>query len=116
MNDCCASSSLQVTACASATLPSYTVRPDVMFPDWSVVTSPLVSDALLAMNDVLRIMAGPNQPADHWSDHDRLVDRVRVALLELYAEAGRAPSQSAIARRGAERDDHSAAARRAPPS
>jgi mercuric reductase len=88
MNDCCASSSLQVTASASATLPSYTVRPDVTFPDWSVVTSPLVKDALLAMNDVLRIMAGPNQPADRWSDRDRLVDRVRVALLKLYAEAG----------------------------
>jgi mercury(II) reductase len=99
MNDCCASSSLQVTASASATLPSYTVRPDVTFPDWSVVTSPLVKDALLAMNDVLRIMAGPNQPADRWSDRDRLVDRVRVALLKLYAEAGRAPTQSAIAKR-----------------
>src|SRR5260221_11643172 len=99
MNDCCASSSLQVSASASATLPSYTVRPDVTFPDWSVVTSPLVKDALLAMNDVLRIMAGPNQPADRWSDRDRLVDRVRVALLKLYAEAGRAPTQSAIAKR-----------------
>jgi mercury(II) reductase len=64
-----------------------------------VVTSPLVNDALLAMNDVLRIMAGPNQPADHWSDDDRLVDRVRVALLKLYAEAGRAPTRSAIAKR-----------------
>ncbi len=99
MNDCCASSSPQVTASASATLPSYTVRPDVTFPDWSVVTSPLVKDALLAMNDVLRIMAGPNQTADRWSDRDRLVDRVRVALLKLYAEAGRAPTQSAIAKR-----------------
>jgi len=99
MNDCCASSSSRSKLAASATLPSYTVRPGVTFPDWSVVTSPLVNEALLAMNDVLRIMAGPNQPADHWSDHDRLVDRVRVALLELYAEAGRAPSQSAIARR-----------------
>ena len=99
MNDCCPSSSAQVTASACATLPSYTVRPDVTFPDWSVVTSPLVKDALLAMNDVLRIMAGPNQPADRWSDRDRLVDRVRVALLKLYAEAGRAPTQSAIAKR-----------------
>ena len=99
MNDCCASSSLQMTASASATLPIYTVRPDVTFPDWSVVTSPLVKDALLAMDDVLRIMAGPNQPADRWSDRDRLVDRVRVALLKVYAEAGRAPTQSAIAKR-----------------
>ncbi|ESW63321.1 bifunctional organomercurial lyase/mercury(II) reductase MerBA [Mesorhizobium sp. C280B] len=101
MNDCCASSSPQgkLAASASATPPSYTVRPGVTFPDWSVVTSPLVKDALLAMNDVLRIMAGPNQPADRWSDRDRLVDRVRVALLKLYAEAGRAPTQSAIAKR-----------------
>jgi mercury(II) reductase len=75
------------------------VRPDVTFPDWSVVTSALVKDALLAMNDALRIMAGPNQPADRWGDRDRLVDQVRVALLKLYAEAGRAPTQSAIAKR-----------------
>jgi mercuric reductase len=99
MSNCCASSSPRVTASASATLPSYTVRPGVTFPDWSVVTSPLVKDALLAMNDVLRIMAGPNQPADRWSDRDLLVDRVRVALLKLYAEVGRAPTQSAIAKR-----------------
>jgi hypothetical protein len=44
-------------------------------------------------------MAGPNQPADRWGDRDRLVDQVRVALLKLYAEAGRAPTQSAIAKR-----------------
>jgi mercuric reductase len=101
MNDCCASSSPRAKAATSisATLPSYAVRPGVTFPDWSVVTSPLVKDALLAMNDVLRTMAGPNQPADRWSDRDRLVDRVRVALLKLYAEAGRAPTQSAIAKR-----------------
>ncbi|MER8472815.1 bifunctional organomercurial lyase/mercury(II) reductase MerBA [Mesorhizobium sp. M1328] len=100
MNDCCASSSPgnKAAASISVTLPSYPVRPGVTFPDWSVVTSPLVKDALLAMNDVLRIMAGPNQPADRWSDRDRLVDRVRVALLKLYAEAGRAPTQSAIAK------------------
>lgn len=100
MNDCCASSSPgnKAAASISATLPSYPVRPGVTFPDWSVVTSPLVKDALLAMNDVLRIMAGPNQPADRWGDRDRLVDRVRVALLKLYAEAGRAPTQSAIAK------------------
>jgi mercury(II) reductase len=51
------------------------------------------------MNDVLRIMAGPNQPADRWSDRDRLVDRVRVALLKLYAEDGRAPTPGALAQR-----------------
>ncbi|TXL72401.1 bifunctional organomercurial lyase/mercury(II) reductase MerBA [Vineibacter terrae] len=99
MNDCCASSSSQVTASASATLPSYRVRPGVTFPDWSVVTSLRAKDALLAMNDVLRIMAGPNRAADHWNGGDRLVDRVRVALLMLYAEAGRAPTRSAIAKR-----------------
>ena len=101
MNDCCASSSSGDTLAVSVstTLPSYAVRPGVTFPDWSVVTSPLVKDALLAMNDVLRNMAGPNQPADRWSDRDRLVDRVRIGLLKLYAEAGRAPTQSAIAKR-----------------
>ena len=51
MNDCCASSSSpdKATAPASAMLPSSIVRPGVTFPDWSVVASPAVSDALQAM-------------------------------------------------------------------
>jgi mercury(II) reductase len=94
MNDCCASSSSRdkLAASASTTLPSYTVRPGVTFPDWSVVTSPAVKDALLAM-------VGSDHVFDRWSGYDPATDRVRVALLKLYAEDGRAPILSALAER-----------------
>jgi len=94
MNDCCASSPPQgkLAASASATPPSYTVRPNVTFPDWSVVTSPTVQEALLAM-------VGSNHVFDRWSGYDPAADRVRAALLQLYAEEGRAPTASALAER-----------------
>jgi mercuric reductase len=86
MNDCCASSAATST---SATLPRYSVRPGVTFPDWSVVTSPAVRDALLAIDHVFAC----------WSGYDPGTDRVRVALLQLYLEGGRAPAASALAER-----------------
>ncbi len=94
MNDCCASSSPQgkLAASASATPASYTVRPDVTFPDWSVVTSPTVQEAL-------RVMVGSDHVFDRWSGYDPATDRVRVALLQLYAEEGRAPTPGALAKR-----------------
>ena len=94
MNDCCASSSQRdkVAASTTATLPSYTVRPGVTFPDWSVVTSPAVQDALLAM-------VGSDHVFDRWSGYDPATDRVRGALLQLYAEDGRAPTPGALAER-----------------
>ncbi|NWH08362.1 MAG: bifunctional organomercurial lyase/mercury(II) reductase MerBA [Alphaproteobacteria bacterium] len=94
MNDCCASSSLPNKAAASAStmLPSYAVRPGVTFPDWSVVTSPAVQDALQAM-------VGSDHVFDRWSGYDPATDRLRVALLQLYAEDGRAPTASALAKR-----------------
>ncbi len=94
MNDCCASSSQRdkVAASTTATLPSYTVRPGVTFPDWSVVTSPTVQEALLAM-------VGSDHVLNRWSGYDPGTDRVRVALLQLYAEDGRAPTPGAIAER-----------------
>jgi len=94
MNDCCASSSFRekLAASASATPPSYTVRPGVTFPDWSVVTSPTVKDVLLAM-------VGSDHVLDRWSGYDPATDRVRVALLQLYAEDGRAPTAGALAER-----------------
>lgn len=96
MNDCCASSASRdkVAASASAILPSYAVRPGVTFPDWSVVSSPAVKDALLAM-------VGSDHVLNRWSGYDPATDRVRVALLQLYAEHGRAPAQSALAKRAA---------------
>ena len=94
MNDCCASSSSRdkLAASASTTLPSYAVRPGVTFPDWSVVKSPAVKDALLAM-------VGSNHVFDRWSGYDPATDRVRVALLQLYSEDGRAPTAGALAER-----------------
>ncbi|MGV2184033.1 bifunctional organomercurial lyase/mercury(II) reductase MerBA [Rhizobium rhizogenes] len=94
MNDCCASPSSRdkLADSASATLPSYTVRPGVTFPDWSAVTSPAVQEALLAM-------VGSDHVFDRWSGYDPATDRVRVALLQLYAEDGRAPTPGALAER-----------------
>lgn len=94
MNDCCASSSSRdkIAVSASATLPSYTVRPGVTFPDWSVVKSPAVKDALQAM-------VGSGHVFDRWSGYDPATDRVRVALLQLYSEDGRAPTTGALAER-----------------
>ena len=72
--------------------PSYAVRPGVTFPDWSVVTSPAVQDALLAM-------VGSDHMLNRWSGYDPATDRVRVALLQLFAEDGRAPTAGALAER-----------------
>ena len=68
------------------------MRPGVTFPDWSVVTSPAVKDALLAM-------VGSDHVLNRWSGYDPATDRVRMALLNLYAEDGRAPNPSSLAER-----------------
>ena len=39
------------------TLPSFTMRPGVSCPDWSVVQSPVVKDALLAMFEPEHILS-----------------------------------------------------------
>ncbi|WGR95186.1 bifunctional organomercurial lyase/mercury(II) reductase MerBA [Bradyrhizobium sp. ISRA443] len=87
MNDCCTSSASPFPA-----RPSFAVRPGVTFPDWSVVTSPTVQNALSAMT-------GSNHVFNRWSGYDPVADRVRVALLQLYAEDGRAPTIAALAER-----------------
>ncbi|MBL6613637.1 MAG: bifunctional organomercurial lyase/mercury(II) reductase MerBA [Reyranella sp.] len=94
MSDCCASSSSQgkLAASASATLPHHAVRPGVTFPDWSAVTLPAVKDALLAM-------VGSDHMLTRWSGYDPFVDRVRVVLLQLYANDGRAPAVGVLAER-----------------
>lgn len=91
MNDCCASSSREKLAISlPATPPSFAVRPGVTFPDWSVVTSPTVRDALQAM-------VGSDHVLNRWSGYDSATDRVRVALLQLYSEDGRAPAIDVLA-------------------
>jgi mercuric reductase len=93
MTDCCASPSRQhVAASASAELPSFVVRPGVTFPDWSVVTSP-------AVRDVLQALIGSDHVLNRWSGYNPTTDRVRVALLQLYAESGRAPAPDMLAER-----------------
>lgn len=94
MNDCCASSSSRIEAVilTPETLPSYAVRQGVTFPDWSVVKSPTVKNALQAM-------VGSDHVFDRWSGYDPATDRVRVALLQLYSEDGRAPTTRALAER-----------------
>jgi mercury(II) reductase len=67
------------------------VRPGVTFPDWSVVASPAVRDALLVMVS--------NHVFDLWSGYDSATDNTRVALLQLYSEDGRAPTMGALAKR-----------------
>jgi len=91
MNNCCASSSRGRPAVSQPTTPpSFAVRPGVTFPDGSVVTSPTVRDALQAM-------VGSDHVLNRWSGYDSATDRVRVALLQLYAEHGRAPAIDALA-------------------
>jgi mercury(II) reductase len=96
MNDCCASSLSrdELATAATVTLASFAVRPGVTFPDWSVVSSPVVKDALLAM-------VGSDHVLNRWSGYDPATDVVRVALLQLYAEHGRAPTLGALAERAA---------------
>ncbi|TGQ35647.1 bifunctional organomercurial lyase/mercury(II) reductase MerBA [Mesorhizobium sp. M00.F.Ca.ET.216.01.1.1] len=92
MNDCCAASSFRDKASAASTLPSFAVRPGVTFPDRSAVSSHAVKDALLAM-------VGSDHVLNRWSGHEVATDRVRVALLQVYAERGRAPAIDALAGR-----------------
>ncbi|WP_332116760.1 bifunctional organomercurial lyase/mercury(II) reductase MerBA [Azorhizobium caulinodans] len=94
MNDCCTSSSSQGKrqASAAAAPAKFAVRPGVTFPDWSVVTSAVVRDALQAM-------VGSDHVLNRWSGYDPITDRVRVALLQLYTEDGRAPTPGALAER-----------------
>lgn len=94
MSDCCASSptSDKRTASESGVLPSYAVRPGVTFPDWSVVASPVAKEALLAM-------AGSEHVLNRWGGYTPAADRVRTALLQLYAKEGRAPALRALATR-----------------
>ncbi len=91
MNDCCASPSRKdAAAFTPAALPGFVMRPGVTFPDWSAVTSPTVRDALQAM-------VGSGHVLNRWRGYDPATDRVRVALLQLYAEEGRAPDMRALA-------------------
>src|SRR5437762_225737 len=89
MSDCCAPKSASDGGSAAA-LPSFAIRPGVTFPDWSAVESPVVRDALLAMISSDHVLG-------RWSGYTAAVDRVRAALLQLYAGNGRAPTPAILA-------------------
>lgn len=94
MSDCCAPSPPpdKRAASESAALPSYDVRPGVTVPDWSVVASPVAREVLLAMVRSEHVL-------NRWGGYGPAADRVRTALLQLYAEKGRAPTPGALAAR-----------------
>jgi mercury(II) reductase len=99
MSDCCNStSSRHEGAPRPETLPEFPLRPGVAFPDWSVVTLPAARNALLAIKDVLQVMAGSN--ANRWNEQDHEEeDRVRSALIQFYFEKGKAPTLQELAQR-----------------
>ncbi|OAF07775.1 pyridine nucleotide-disulfide oxidoreductase [Bradyrhizobium centrolobii] len=91
MNSCCAPGSNRRRV-SPPTLPSFALRPGVRFPDWSAVTSPVVEDALTTL-------AQSDHVLHRWSDYSPAADRVRVALLQLYAAEGQAPTLGDLAAR-----------------
>lgn len=65
-------------------------RPGVPFPDWSMVTTDVARDALVAIIDAI----GAER---RWADYDEGEDLARRAVLVLYGREGRAPSKAALA-------------------
>ena len=61
------------------------LRPGVTFPDWSVVASETVREALDAVLEAFGV-------EERWSGIEEAEDRVRRAILENYGETGNAPS------------------------
>lgn len=92
MNECCASPAIADRSSTSTVIQRYELRPGVIFPDWSVVASPTVRDALLAMIQSNHVLKG-------WSAYTPATDGVRTALLRLYAEECRAPAVGRLATR-----------------
>lgn len=67
-----------------------TISPGVIFPDWSVVTSDTVREALDATFEAFGV-------EKRWSGLDDAQDRTRRAILEHYAQTGHAPSNAQLA-------------------
>ena len=66
------------------------LRPGVTMPDWSVVTSGTVSDALEADFETCNWK-------ERWAGLDEAEDRTRRAILETYPRIGHAPSIDELA-------------------
>ncbi len=88
MSDCCAPSGVT----GEPTTPGFALRPGVTVPDWSVVAS---SRAREALQTLLR----SEHLLHRWGGYADQADRVRSAVLQLYAENGRAPSIGAVSER-----------------
>jgi mercuric reductase len=65
------------------------LRPGVLFPDWSAVTSAAARSTLVAMIEATR---NPRV----WRQQTAAEDEMRRAILELYARLGRAPAPEEI--------------------
>ncbi len=66
------------------------IRPGVTTPDWSVVTSETVREALAAIFETC-------DWEERWAGLDDAQDRVRRAILEAYPRTGQAPSTNELA-------------------
>lgn len=93
MSDCCAPRGLTGQNGASEpAMPGFPLRPDVTAPEWSVVTSPHAREALQTLLQSEHLL-------HRWNGYADGADRVRSAVLQLYAENGRAPRIEAVAER-----------------
>ena len=70
----------------------FSIRPGVTFPNWAAVSSPRAQEALEAILEVFGI-------EKCWDGYSESEDRVRRAVLEIYAETGRAPTPATLAAR-----------------
>lgn len=77
---------------SNARMPEYVERSGLSCADWSVVTSPRVREALLAIEKARGL-------EQSWCECTSEEDRVRTALLRLYAEQGHAPEIAELAAR-----------------
>lgn len=75
-------------------LPSYELRPGLIFPDWSIVTSPAAKDALSAILSAFDL-------AQQWGGYGEEEDRARRAVIEGLAELEHGPDAAWIAARTA---------------
>lgn len=66
------------------------LRPGVVFPDWTAVTSETARQALDAILRVFGVASG-------WKEYSADEDRVRTAVLASYGERGRVPTVAELA-------------------
>jgi mercury(II) reductase len=93
MSDCYASpNATDEHGASEPAMPGFALRPGVVVPDWSVVASPRAREVLHTLLQTAHLIR-------RWSGYSAEADRVRTAVLKLYAETGRAPAVEAVAAR-----------------